>query len=83
MIGPWHGDPCSRCVDRRMQGLVPRVARMHGMCMPCWLGATETQRRAAIFDEAADDLFTSEQIKAEALAVAQLRKDLEQWGMAA
>lgn len=50
----WHGDPCSRCPDSR-RGKPVRAAIAHGMCSLCWLGATEQQRRDALFDEGVED----------------------------
>ncbi len=49
----FHGDPCSRCPQSR-PGLLPRAAIHHSCCMPCWLGMSERQRRAAIFDTTYD-----------------------------
>lgn len=49
----FHGDPCSRCAAAR-PGQPARAAAHHTMCMSCWLGATERQRRDAIFDESYD-----------------------------
>lgn len=51
MFIAWHGDPCSRCEDRKSAGLVPRQATLHGMCPQCWLGASERQRRTALWLE--------------------------------
>ena len=45
-----HGDPCIRCPDAR-RGQPPRAAVHHGLCMPCWLGANESERDAALLDE--------------------------------
>ncbi len=51
-IGLSHrGGACSRCPESR-PGKPILTATNHGMCALCWLGATELQRRLAIF---ADD----------------------------
>lgn len=44
-----HGDPCTRCPKARPDQPI-RAATHYGMCQLCWLGASETQRRDAIFD---------------------------------
>lgn len=49
----FHGDPCYRCPESR-PGKPVLAAVAHGMCSLCWLGATERQRRDALFDEAAE-----------------------------
>lgn len=48
-IGLSHGDPCSRCPESR-PGKPVLAATNHGMCSLCWLGATELQRRLAVFE---------------------------------
>ncbi len=57
MTGPryrFHGDPpCTRCVDEQRRPV--QRATHHSMCARHWLGATEAQRRSALFDEAADE----------------------------
>ena len=48
-IGLSHGDPCSRCPESR-PGKPVLAASQYGMCALCWLGATELQRRLAVFE---------------------------------
>ena len=48
----FHGDPCVRCItEGGINGHV-QAATHHGMCARHWLGASERQRRDALFDEA-------------------------------
>lgn len=82
MFVGFHGDPCSRC-----PGPVRHRAVHHGMCMPCWLGATEKERRLALLDEREDERDTAHQRFEEyytAHAAAQLRAELDaydgRWG---
>lgn len=51
------GDPCPTCQDQHQRDPAWHVQRAthHGMCSRHWLGATEAQRRAALFDEATQD----------------------------
>lgn len=51
----WHGDPCSRCLDDPDPDRPVQSASTHGMCPRHWLGATERQRRDAIFDEGVEE----------------------------
>jgi hypothetical protein len=48
----WHGDACTRCVDNPDPKWRVQRATHHGLCARCWLGATETQRRDALLEEA-------------------------------
>ncbi len=80
----FHGDPCTRCPESR-PGKPVMAARMYSMCSMCWLGATERQRRDAIFDDVAQ-YRESESIAAlEALAALPSFEppEPEQWGEAA
>jgi hypothetical protein len=59
------GEPCSRCFHRA----VKQRAVTNSMCSACWAGATELQRRSAIFDEGqAPDM------------LAEFRAGLDNWG---
>jgi hypothetical protein len=51
----WHGDPCSRCTKEPEPGRHVQRAQHHGMCSRHWAGATERQRRDAIFDEGVEE----------------------------
>jgi hypothetical protein len=74
MFIAWHGDPCSRCEDRTRLGLVKRAATLHGMCPRCWLGASEVQRRDALWLEAVEMFADLE---------ARFRLELDGFGMEA
>lgn len=52
----WHGDPCTRCLEEPEPGRHVQRAETHGLCRAHWLGATERQRRDAIFDEGVEDV---------------------------
>jgi hypothetical protein len=87
----FRGEPCTgRGCQRRA---IKRAATHHGMCASCWLGATETERLLALFDEqsvqieedaaarlARHDAFEAYYADHEAQA---LRDDLDAWGLAA
>lgn len=53
-IGLSHGDPCSRCPESR-PGEPVRAAQHFGVCLLCWAGMSERQRRAAEFEAGPDD----------------------------
>jgi len=87
----FHGDPCYRCPQSR-PGKPVLAAVAHGMCSLCWLGATERQRREAIFDEEmdhSDDLVSTQAAHAAAevrwleALLALPDPEPEQWGEAA
>jgi len=67
MFNGWRGDPCALC-----KGPVKRAATHHGLCAQHWLGATETEREIAKFNDWCDRL--------EDDAILELRADLDRYG---
>jgi hypothetical protein len=51
----WHGDPCTHCANSPEPGRPVQRATHHGLCARHYLGATETQRRDALLEEAVRD----------------------------
>lgn len=64
----WHGDsPCTKCA-----GPIKRAATHHGMCAQHYLGATETERAIARFNDQCD--------REEDTMILQLHAELEAYG---
>lgn len=67
MFVGWHGSPCAKCT-----GPVKRAATHHGLCASCYLGATETERAMARFNDWNDRL--------EDTMILEFRTELDAYG---
>jgi hypothetical protein len=60
----FRGDPCIRCIDEPVIYRLIQRATHHGMCSRHWLGATEAQRRDAIFLEDVEERSVLDELEA-------------------